>query len=40
MWRSFLLSVSQQRIHRLIELPQKRALVAAKAWVSHYPNLV
>ncbi|MEP1553022.1 hypothetical protein, partial [Paraglaciecola sp.] len=31
--------VSQLRSHRSIELPQKKALVAAKAWVSLYLTL-
>ncbi|WP_152996152.1 hypothetical protein [Pseudoalteromonas sp. H105] len=40
MSRSFLLSVSQQRSQQSIELRQGKALVAAKAWVSLYPNSV
>jgi hypothetical protein len=35
-----LLSVSQLRSHHSIELLQKKALVAAKARVSLYPNLI
>ena len=35
-----MLSVSQLRILRSIELPYKKALVAAKAWASLYLNLV
>lgn len=38
MQRSHLLSVSQLRSRRYIELLHKRALVAAKAWASHYPK--
>ncbi|CAH6849926.1 hypothetical protein VCHA50P417_30407 [Vibrio chagasii] len=32
-----MLPVSQSRSHRLIELPDRRTLVAAKVWVSPYP---
>ncbi|WP_217899625.1 MULTISPECIES: transposase [unclassified Vibrio] len=32
-----MLSVSQLRSHRSIELPDRRTLVAAKVWVSPYP---
>ncbi|WP_217434950.1 hypothetical protein, partial [Marinifaba aquimaris] len=35
---SLLLSVSQLRSHASIELPNRKALVAAKAWVSLYRN--
>ncbi|WP_338116326.1 hypothetical protein, partial [Vibrio gigantis] len=32
-----LLPVSQSRSHCLIELPDRRTLVAAKVWASPYP---
>ncbi|WP_217434985.1 hypothetical protein, partial [Marinifaba aquimaris] len=35
---SLLLSVSQLRSHASIELSNRKALVAAKAWVSLYRN--
>ncbi len=33
-----MLSASQKRSQAIIELPYKKALVAAKVWASLYPN--